>query len=257
MIKAVLFDIGGTIHTQVETEESRRDFSTACLALLNAHGLLLGEDAETLVANIDRDIEAYKDYAMSKLIELDPDTIWKDYALNSYAFDRDKLTGLGEELCFLLDRRRKEIRKRPHLNEMSAALYERGYRLGIISNILSHGFVPAILKEHGVDRYFEHLVLSSDCGIRKPSPAIFDLCCEQMGLGKDECCYVGDTISRDIIGARRSGWRTIIQIDNPLSYHRDVGLEDCGCVPDYRIFDLGDIPGILDEIRRADEAAGA
>lgn len=256
MIKAVVFDIGGTLHTQVGTPESRRAYGEECLALLNGRGLLLGEDADQLVANVDRDIEAYKDYAMSRLIELPPETIWKDYALNAYEFDRERLDGICEELAYLYDRSRKEIRQRPHLHEMCEALCARGYRLGVISNILSRTFVPRILEEHGVAQYFEHLVLSTECGLRKPTPKIFDLCCEQMGLTKDECCYVGDTISRDIIGARRADWRCIIQILNPDAARRDAGLESCGCTPDYKVADLGEIPGILDEIRRADEAAG-
>ena len=66
-----------------------------------------------------------------------------------------------------------------------------------------------------------------------------------MDLRPEELAYVGDTISRDVIGTRKAGWALMIQISNPSIAHRDAGLENAGWEPDYRIEDLAEIPAIL------------
>ena len=66
-----------------------------------------------------------------------------------------------------------------------------------------------------------------------------------MGLKPEELCYVGDTISRDVIGTRNAGWAMMIQIRNPSIAHRDAGLEHSGYMPDALIEDLAEIPSVL------------
>lgn len=59
------------------------------------------------------------------------------------------------------------------------------------------------------------VVMSSNAGIRKPDPEIFHIAVDQLGLERKECAYVGDTISRDVIGAREVGLGLVIQMHNP------------------------------------------
>ena len=56
---------------------------------------------------------------------------------------------------------------------------------------------------------------------------------------------MGDTLSRDVRGARNAGWRLMIQIRNPGAARRDAGLEHAGLRPDYLIDGLEEIPGII------------
>ena len=48
MIKALLFDLGGTLHTVQHSQESRRHFCVHLLELLKEHGIVLDTDPETL-----------------------------------------------------------------------------------------------------------------------------------------------------------------------------------------------------------------
>ena len=98
-----------------------------------------------------------------------------------------------------------------------------GYRLAIISNVMSTTYIPHFLRENGISEFFEDIQMSSLCRIRKPRPEIFGRSLAALGLTKEEVVYVGDTISRDIRGARAAGW-PVIQIDNPAAYHRDTAF---------------------------------
>ena len=255
MIKAVLFDVGGTLHTQVETDASRKKFRALIRSVLSRRGILEDTEEEALFSAITEGGRRYKKFTEEALTELEPDAIWRDYFLAPFDFDRSRLDGLGEELCCIYDLEEKEIIPREGLHETIAALRERGYRLGIISNIMSRTMVGKVLERHGLTDAFSYILQSSDCKIRKPDPRIFDLCLRDLGLTKDEVIYIGDTISRDVRGTKAAGWR-IIQIDNPLTYHRDTAYRDMGYKPDFFIHKLPEAVRILDRLREEETDAG-
>ncbi len=246
-MKAVIFDVGGTLHTQVRTEESTRRFRTLIRGVLSQRGILTEIDEDTLFTAIDEGGRRYKAFTEEHLTELDPDVIWQTYFLAPFDFDRSLLSGLGEALCCIFDLEEKEIRPREGLQETISGLLARGLRLGILSNVMSRTMVRQILERHGLTSAFSYTLLSSECRIRKPDPRIFEICLADMGLPKEEVLYVGDTISRDVRGALAAGWQ-IIQIDNPLTYHRDAAFRDMGYAPTYFIHTLPEILPIVDSL---------
>jgi putative hydrolase of the HAD superfamily len=56
------------------------------------------------------------------------------------------------------------------------------------------------------------IYLSAASKIRKPSPDIFIEVCKEMKIKPNEMVYVGDTISRDVIGAKNAKLRACIRI---------------------------------------------
>ena len=145
MIQAVFFDIGGTVHTQDATPESDRDYIRRLWCFLHMNHIYTAETPEQLLEHINAGAKAYKSYTEQELIELPPDVIWQKFFLKDFDIPAEKLAGLGEELCYMFDRYRKHIVKREGLKETLEALRQRGYRLGVISNIMSTTFVPRIL----------------------------------------------------------------------------------------------------------------
>ena len=143
--------------------------------------------------------------------------------------------------------------RRPHVAETMEALHRMGKRLGIISNIISTSFVPHILREYGIAQYMECVVLSSEAGVRKPNPVIFEIALQQLGVKAENVAYVGDTLSRDVLGAKNANLGLMILIDNPAIAHRDIGLHGKGIEPDIRINDLAEIPAILTSSSRGAE----
>jgi putative hydrolase of the HAD superfamily len=55
-------------------------------------------------------------------------------------------------------------------------------------------------------------VLSSQYGRRKPDPSIFFQAARLANLPTSACAYIGDKINRDVLGARRAGFRLALQI---------------------------------------------
>lgn len=251
MIKAVLFDLGGTLHVTDSPEGRAIWFAERLLARLSDYGFVLREAPETLAAGLQSRAEEYKRETERSLTEWPSPRIWSEYFLRGYGLTAEELEPFAEELSFLYDYERMRCMRRPNLKSTLETLHRMGIRMGIISNIISCSVVPHFLMEYGIDRYMECVITSSSCGIRKPDAGIFRIAQDCMGLEAEELAYVGDTISRDVRGTRNAGWHTMIQIANPRAAHRDAGLDAGLYRPDYRISDLSEIPAIIGSINSA------
>ncbi|MDO4788898.1 MAG: HAD family hydrolase [Johnsonella sp.] len=253
MIKALVFDIGGTFHTSSFDPLSTALYQSLMLQCLEENGIRIEDGAKNLFERIEEGAAEYKKYAEQNLIELAGDRIWKEFMLKAYDVSDRELWGKGEKLSYIFDRYRKKLIKREGLGEVLEELKRRGYRLGVISNIMSLNFVPQILREYGIDHLFESIVLSSVCGIRKPNRKIFDLALKELEIGAEEACYIGDTISRDLLGARNAGWKTMIKIGNPAVSRKDREYESCNLREDFKIKELKEIFLALDFLKGEDK----
>lgn len=245
MIRAVVFDVGGTMHTSREDALLQRSFSERALKLLAGGGIALGVGPEEFYTTLRQTAEEYKAWSEESGRELPGGQIWGEYYLRPYKVDRALLRPLAEELSFLYDDARTLTVPRPNLEQTIRAVQAMGLKTGVISNIISLTYVPVVLERYGIARYMSCVVLSSAAGIRKPQPGIFRIAEKELGLGPEELAYVGDTLSRDVIGARNAGWRLMIQIRNPSIAFRDRKVEGSGCQPDFLISGLEEIPGII------------
>ena len=250
MIKAVLFDLGGTLHTNTLPEGRDVWFARRILERLADYGIELPATPEELARTLPVNSEIYKHESEQTLRELPGAQIWNDYYLREYGIGRERLEPIAEELSFLYDYERPCVMRRPYLKETMTELRQMGLRLGVISNIISRSVVPHFLAEYDIDGDMDCVLTSAGTGIRKPSPEIFRLAERQLGLGPEELAYVGDTISRDVRGTRSAGWALMIQISFPGTAHRDAGLENAGFKPDYYIHELSEIPAIIREVNK-------
>lgn len=248
MIRAVLFDLGGTLHTSSSPPGRDIWFARRLIERLGDYGIVLNVQPEELAEGLRKNGEIYKKWSEVSLRELPAARIWSEYYLRDYGIEASSLAPFAEELSFLYDYERVRILRRPHLRETMEALRASGVRLGVISNIISTSVVPHFLREYGIEQYMDCVICSSVTGMRKPSPEIFRAAEQALGLGPEELAYVGDTISRDVMGTRSAGWRLMIQIRNPSVAHRDRGLENSGFKPDFLIDDLAEIPALIQKI---------
>ena len=83
--------------------------------------------------------------------------------------------------------------------------------------------------------------------MRKPLPDIFEVSTRQLRVKPENCVYVGDTISRDIIGSKRAGFACSIQICSKLTKEKDAGVRR-EFEPDYVIEDIYQVFPILREL---------
>ena len=257
MIKTVWFDIGGTVHVQDATLVNDAAFAERLYFFLKEHNIETAQTPEQLLSRVDEGAKKYKTFSEQELVELPGDEIWHSFMLGDFDVSLEKLCGLGEKLSYLYDRHRKVITRREGLEHTLQALKEEGFRLGVISNIMSTSFVPRILEEHGIAQYFEFIITSSEYGVRKPRRELFDSAVSLMGVTAHEAAYVGDTISRDVRGARAAGWELMIQIENPRIAQKDIKYLNCGDQPDYMVQSLREIPPILKQFNTERKERGS
>ncbi len=79
------------------------------------------------------------------------------------------------------------------------------HRFCVLSNF--DGRLRSILAGHGLDRFFEHIIVSSEVGASKPHPRMFDTALRLMGADAGTSWHVGDDERCDIHGAHNCGWR--------------------------------------------------
>ena len=225
MIKTLLFDLGGTLHTVKRTEESRLRFCNHLIQMLNDHGIPVSLSPGEIGALLAVNSEKYKHFGERTLIELPQSVIWSQYYLKELHIDPERLAPFAEELSFYYDEERMINVPRPDLKETIEGLHAMGVRMGVISNIISTTLVPYALKRYGIADYMECVVMSSEVGIRKPDPRIFQVAMDEMHTTAAEMGYVGDTISRDVLGSRNAGLGLVVRIENPSIAHRDVAFQ--------------------------------
>ena len=160
MIKTLMFDLGGTLHTVKRTPASRLRFCAHLIDILGRHGIPVTLSPQELDAMLAVNGEEYKHFGERHLVELPQSVIWSKYFLKELHIDEARLAPFAEEMSFLYDQERMENIPRPQLRETMEALHGMGIRLGVISNIISTTLVPYALKEYGIDRYMECVVMS-------------------------------------------------------------------------------------------------
>lgn len=86
-------------------------------------------------------------------------------------------------------------------------LKQNGYPMVLVSNF--YGNINQVLKDAGIDGYFEEVIESAVVGVRKPNPAIFALGVCALNLPASQVLVVGDTYGKDIIPAHKLGCHTL------------------------------------------------
>ncbi len=146
---------------------------------------------------------------------------------------------LAEELGLFFARRRRELRDPlPGAEEILKRLRSAGVRVGLLTN-----GAPDLQREKieasGLGMFFDAAVVSGEFGTGKPEPEIFRHLLGRLGSESAESLMVGNSLARDIVGARRAGiascWLALEGEDEP------VGLVE----PDYTIRSLGELPRIV------------
>jgi len=247
MINTVLFDMGGTLEDVHHDAASRLENGRQILEYLHRHGIEIDSDIDAFAETIHVNNLAYKEFSDEHMVELTPFEIWDRFRLNGFEIDRDKLRAISEKLSHIWEVTYYRRELRPHAKALLTELKKRGYSLGVISNTPSLVQVHYILREYNIIDYFSYIGLSSLHGFKKPHRYIFEIAVVDMNSKAENCAYVGDTISRDVIGARQAGFGLTIRIDSHLTRRSDAKLDADAEDADYLITDLMEIVSILNQ----------
>lgn len=137
----------------------------------------------------------------------------------------------------------------PHTRGALEELHAMGLRLGVVSNVMSRGdHHRELFREGGILRLFDVIVYSSEFGTTKPDPSIFRHALERMGVEPGDAWYVGDKPQRDICGAHAAGM-TAVLVDSEHGGRVSDAPEN---VPDLRIRDISELPGVVEALKDKD-----
>lgn len=253
MIDTVLFDMGGTLEDICVDEESQRASAQGVLRILESHGHDLSLDIPAAIQVLADGWDRYAAYRGPTDRELKPEEIWGNYVLAGLGLDFGTVRPFAEELAHMWEVTHYHRKLRPRVKEMLEGLKGLGMKLGVISNTASLYQVFRSLEEYGIRTYFQDVTLSSVTGYRKPDPNIFLVSLNQVRSAPEDCAYVGDTYSRDVIGPQRLGFGATFHIHSFLTQSRDTDVPK-DVRPTYTIQDIYEVYTILRD--RADRKGG-
>ncbi|MCX8171977.1 MAG: HAD family hydrolase, partial [Candidatus Bathyarchaeota archaeon] len=119
------------------------------------------------------------------------------------------------------------------------SLIKHGYRTGVISNFAIPECVHKLLLLHGLRDFLNVVVVSAEVNRRKPSPEIFFVALNALGIKASDSVFIGDTPDVDIRGAKKAGMKTILVQRRNISV---VNMED---LPDFEVNSLREVLDIL------------
>jgi HAD superfamily hydrolase (TIGR01549 family) len=207
-IEAIFIDLGNTMRVLVKDAEHQSIARKKITELVGSH-----ESPEVLCQRIDERYKAYRKWACETMIEAAESELWTRWLLPDYP--ADVLVPIAAELTYQF---RQSMGKRILQRDAKQVVFEldkRGYRLGIISNLISTQEIPDWLEADGLSPYFKSVVLSSVLGRRKPDPEVYWEAARRIGVPPEKCVYVGDNPSRDVVGTRNAGFGMIILLMDP------------------------------------------
>jgi putative hydrolase of the HAD superfamily len=123
-----------------------------------------------------------------------------------------------------------------HTHPLLESLREGGLKLGLVSNAFDPGWLlHRDLEQMGIAQRLDFSVFSSEFGLRKPHPAIFERALEALGVEPARALFVGDRLYEDVRGAAEVGMTTVQALWFRADDHPD------GAEPDYRAFTQLDV----------------
>ena len=221
MVRAILFDMGGTL------DGDGQHWLDRFAALYRKFGVELPretfDEAERRANNDDEIATA----GFQRMIELHVKWQLAHLGLTNPGLKENLINGFSGP-----------VREAATANVgLLAELSERGFTLGVVSN--GCGNVDKLCADFGYTPFLSTIVDSRRVGVSKPDPAIYVLAAQDLGRPPEEIIMVGDSFDRDVRPAKKIGMKTA-WLEGPVS-------RDC---PDPSLVDLhlrrlADLPGLL------------
>lgn len=245
MIEAVILDFGHTIVDFVLNEEGLLVAYEEARGLLTEYLVSEAPPARTLVDQVahrvGRRIE--ESYFRQDLQELD---ILAEFAQCFADLHLSVPETLVRQVARLEHRALlAEIHLWPENAEALQILRANGFRLGLVSNITLLGeWVREDLHRLGLLDLFDAVVLSSEEGVRKPHPRVYETALARLGLAGSGAIFVGDRLREDIEGPRAAGMRAVL-----TRQFRQEAPGPGATAPDAVIDRLAELPAVARALR--------
>lgn len=187
----------------------------------------LGVDAdpdEFYKTVIEPRYDVYREWALKYMCEAPQEVLWTRWL--AYDFPKDRVLANAAELTYAYRRSKGERVVTDGGIETVKELNARGYTVGIISDLVGTHEVDEWLDADGLRPYFKTVQQSSISLIRKPHPAIYYYALQECGVEAENCCYVGDNLNRDIVGAKAAGFGMTVGVQYPTANKKQTVTEE-------------------------------
>ncbi len=249
-IRAALFDWGGTLAAVRREDQVWKNCAAAAVSALRAAGCPLPRDAEGML------IEEF--IAVRALTQADPMGRELDFG----AFLRSWLDGLGvkgvrqtvadEAIQAFWQAWTDCLDLLDAADAVLGRLKMRDLRLGVVSNVVApREYCLAQLKQLGLLQHLSTLTFSSELGMSKPRPEVYDHALAQLQqlfdgtpLQPHQVLFVGDSPLCDVAGPAERGLRTALivhpDVESPWPTSDYEKID-----PTFRITHLSELLSIL------------
>jgi HAD superfamily hydrolase (TIGR01549 family) len=243
-VKAVIFDYGGTL-----VEERKPWKQMVPKAVYSAYRVLRREGL-TLTFEEYKEVNdsIFKKYALLELEKNEdiPDIVTYQeivYALfHSRAETWRRRVAAEADEAFWITATKNFVLKhsaRPVLRKLKAMRLSMG--------VLSNHHYPTAEVEHlkrlRIAQYFSRIMISAQVGLRKPDPRFFAMCLASMNVRPQQAVFVGDSLTYDVEGAKRTGMYSILVADHAAAREGESSV-----VPDFVVHDLMEVPYIISSL---------
>ena len=125
------------------------------------------------------------------------------------------------------------------------ALRSRGLKTGVVLNSWPDPgrVLRRDIERAGLAELFDVIVISSEVGLRKPDPGIFQLALTELGVDPADAMFVGDRLDTDVQGAANVGMTTV----QALWFRAD---DTPAIEPDFMAFTPMDVLNVLRRLAR-------
>ena len=244
MIKAILFDINGTL-IDINTDEGNEEIYRGISHILTYQGISMHRwevrDEYYRIMDLQRKTSR-EEHPEFDVVELFRELITR-HCSQPHALPPEKIAWLP---LFLAETYRGISRNRlqlyPGVLDLLNDLRSR-YKLAAISDAQSAWCLPE-MRAVGIDGYFDPIIVSGDFGYRKPDPRLFTAALKALEMAPEHLLFVGNDMYRDVYGAKQQGIKTVFFSSN------QGGKEPAGAEPDYVIYEFSEIREAVDFFER-------
>jgi HAD superfamily hydrolase (TIGR01662 family) len=243
ILRAVIFDLGGTLMYERESWHSINQHADEALTLyLREQGMEL--NLSTFPVEFRRRLDEYFRQREKDLFETTYSFVLRDVLTDKgYGEVSDEILRNALDRLFAVTQTNwlLEDDTLPTLKRLEAD----GYKMGLLSNAGDDKDVQQLVKGFGIAPYFDFILTSAACSYRKPHPRIFEMALSKWYFLSSEAVMVGDNLDADIRGAKNAGLSALWLRRRAGS----VNEEQTQVKPDAVLSSLSELPAALDRLQ--------
>jgi putative hydrolase of the HAD superfamily len=198
-IKAVLFDLGGTLIKTADVPTIYQRILRSCQINIVPSQIKEAHDANGKELDVANGMIEFGESFWSK--------IWNPRML--------RRLGITENIDFIASKIDElwwdcsDLQFYPDVMDTIFKLRAKGIKTGIVTNALKKDY-ETILQMLEASSYFDVVVGIDACSRAKPDREIFMHAARQLRLKPDQVLFVGDLVEKDYEGARKAGLKALL-----------------------------------------------